>query len=151
MARLSEILQQARERAHTGNLAYSGALTPHEVMELMALAPGARMVDVRARAELDLCGTIPGSVHVEFQTYPGWQANPFFLNQLRQQIDREALVLFICRSGVRSHHAALAAFGAGYRESYNVLEGFEGDLDKTRRQRNRINGWKFHALPWEQG
>ena len=37
--------------------------------------------------------------------------------------------MFICRSGARSHAAAEAATRAGWRETYNVLEGFEGDKD----------------------
>ena len=38
-------------------------------------------------------------------------------------------MLFLCRSGGRSHNAAMIATQAGYAESYNVLEGFEGDKD----------------------
>ena len=34
-------------------------------------------------------------------------------------------MLFICRSGGRSHNAAMMALQAGYSEAYNVLEGFE--------------------------
>ena len=40
--------------------------------------------------------------------------------------------MFLCRSGVRSHHAAaIAAMQAGYSKAYNVLQGFEGDKDRT--------------------
>ena len=38
---------------------------------------------------------------------------------------------------------------AGWRDAYNILEGFEGDID-ARRQRGKLNGWRLHDLPWEQ-
>ena len=37
--------------------------------------------------------------------------------------------MFLCRSGARSHAAAIAATQAGWKEAYNILEGFEGDKD----------------------
>ncbi len=37
----------------------------------------------------------------------------------------------------------------GFRRVYNVLHGFEGDLDEHH-QRGRLNGWRFDGLPWEQ-
>jgi rhodanese-related sulfurtransferase len=67
--------------------------------------------------------------------------------QLKQQVDREALLMFICRSGVRSHHAAALASEAAQRECYNVLEGFEGDKDANG-QRGKIGGWRLAGLPW---
>jgi hypothetical protein len=39
--------------------------------------------------------------------------------------------------------------GAGFAHAYNVLEGFEGDLD-IRRQRGCVGGWRAAGLPWEQ-
>jgi hypothetical protein len=30
-----------------------------------------------------------------------------------------------------------------------VLEGFEGQID-AKRQRGKINGWRFAGLPWMQ-
>jgi rhodanese-related sulfurtransferase len=117
---------------------------------VLQLAPGSRLVDVRSRAELDLVGKIPGAVEVEWMTYPGWHPNPHFLVQLRQQVDQEALTLFLCRNGLRSHRAAEAATLNGYRDCYNVLEGFEGDLDKQTNQRGKLGGWKHRGLPWGQ-
>ena len=149
MGSISEILARGQERATQANLPYHGELTPQEAQLILSLAPQAKLVDVRARAEWDLIGVIPASVQVEWQTYPGWHPNPHFIQQLKQLVDHEALTLFICRSGGRSHKAAEAAAQAGFLECYNVLEGFEGDRDKVAQQRN-INGWKNAGLPWVQ-
>ena len=146
MASISEILAAARERAQRMNLPYSGALTPKEAYEILQHAPGARLVDIRTRAELDWVGRIPGAVEVEWVSYPGNQPNRDFDQQLRHQVDPESLVMFICRSGVRSHHAATAATRLGYTESYNVLEGFEGDRDATG-HRGTTGGWRYAGLP----
>lgn len=149
MTALSEILARAQERAKAANLPYEGVLTPTEAWEVLQHAPNAKLVDVRSRAEWDLTGTIPGALQIEWQTYPGWHPNPHFLQQLKQSVDPESLVMFICRSGGRSHRAAEAAAREGYPDSYNVIEGFEGDRDKLTQQRN-INGWKKAGLPWVQ-
>ena len=58
-------------------------------------------------------------------------------------------VMFLCRSGARSHAAAEAAMRAGWRETYNILEGFEGDKD-AEQHRNTVGGWRKAGLPWTQ-
>lgn len=150
MGKLTDLLALARTRASQLNLPYAGALTPAEANEVWHAAPGARLVDVRTRAEWDWVGRIPGAVEIEWMSYPGSKANPAFVAQLRREVDPEALVMFICRSGARSDHAARAALEAGYLEAYNVLEGFEGDRDANG-QRNRVGGWRHAGLPWTQG
>src|SRR5690606_9808676 len=127
MGTLSDLLSLAHERADNLGLPYQGALTPAETWQVMQLAPGAKLVDVRTRAELDFVGRIPGAVEIEWQFYPGYAVNAHFMAELKQQVDPESLVLFICRSGHRSHRAAAAATAAGFPDCYNVLEGFEGD------------------------
>lgn len=149
MGKLREILALAQRRARELNLPYEGALTPAEAYEIWQLAPGATLVDVRTRAELDFVGRIPGAIEIEWQSYPGYPLNPHFLNDLKQQIDRESLLMFICRSGNRSHRAAAAATEAGFPDCYNVLEGFEGDRDATG-QRGKAGGWRLAGLPWHQ-
>lgn len=150
MGRLTELLDLAEKRGREAHLAYRGQVRPLEAAEILALAPGAQLIDVRSRAELELVGSIPGALHVEWQSYPGWVANPYFLAQLEQQVSREALLLFICRSGHRSAHAALAAQQNGFLQCYNVLDGFEGSVDKATGQRI-VDGWKNAGLPWRQG
>lgn len=146
---ISDILSRAQSRAQQAKLPYHGALTPEEAHQLMTLTDQAKLIDVRSRAEWDLVGTIPGSVQIEFLTYPGWQANPHFMQQLTQAVDRENLAMFICRNGQRAHKAAEAAVAGGFSECYTVLKGFEGDKDKTSQKRD-VDGWKNAGLPWVQ-
>ncbi len=149
MGKITAILQAAQQRAKDKNLPYEGALYPDEAFEILQSAPGAKLVDVRCRAELDWVGRIPNAVEIEWMTYPGMKPNPNFSVSLEQQVDKEALVLFICRSGARSHAAAVAAMGAGYRDCYNILDGFEGDKN-TSEHRSTVNGWREAGLPWVQ-
>ena len=150
MGKLTDLLNLARTRGGEHGLPYAGALTPAEAYETWQLAPGARLVDVRTRAELDWVGRIPGAIEIEWNTYPGGLPNPDFLAQLKRQVDPEALVMFVCRSGVRSHNAASLASAAGFTACYNVLEGFEGDKDANG-HRGHIGGWRKAGLPWIQG
>jgi len=149
MGRLTEILRLAQQRARDMALSYEGALTPMETWEVLQQAPGARLIDIRSRAELDWVGRIPGATEIEWQTYPGKQLNPHFLLELKQAVDRQSLLLFICRSGGRSNTAAAAATAAGFPDCYNVLEGFEGDKDANGR-RGSVGGWRRAGLPWSQ-
>ena len=129
-------------------LPYGGALTPAEAHEVWRNAPDARLVDVRTRAEWDYVGRIPGAVEIEIVTYPGGRPNPGFMAELESKVDKTGPVLFICRSGGRSHNAAMLAAQAGYT-AYNVLEGFEGDRDAGG-HRNTVGGWRVAGLPWTQ-
>lgn len=149
MGKITAILQAAQQRAKELNLPYEGALYPAEAYDILKSAPGAKLVDVRSRAELDWVGHIPDSIQIEWSTYPGMKPNPHFLAQLEQQVDKEALVIFLCRSGTRSHYAAAAATKCGYNDCYNVLEGFEGDMNPAK-HRNSVGGWRLAGLPWEQ-
>ncbi len=150
MGKITDILGAAQQRGKNLHVAYEGALLPGEAYELMRSAPGAKLVDVRTRAELDWVGRIPGAVEIEWATYPGMQPNPHFLAELQQQVGKDALLMFICRSGHRSHNAAALATQAGYTDCYNILEGFEGDKD-AEEHRNARSGWRKAGLPWKQG
>ena len=145
---MDEIRKSAAERARAMGLPYAGALLPAEAYRLMR--SGARLVDVRTKPELLYVGRVPGAVALEWQTYPGNQPNAEFLQELASVTDKEEPLMFLCRSGARSHAAALAATQAGWRECYNVLEGFEGDKDQAQ-HRNSLNGWRKAGLPWVQG
>jgi rhodanese-related sulfurtransferase len=144
-----EILARARERGQQLKLPYAGALLPEEAHALMQSLPGAKLVDVRTRAELEWVGRVPGGVSIEWNTWPPSVRNPNFIAEVEAQIDRNSVVMFLCRSGVRSHNAAIAVTEAGYENAYNILQGFEGDKDASG-QRNSMGGWRYAGLPWAQ-
>ena len=146
---VSEILNKAHERGQQLGLPYAGALLPAEAYAVMKAVPGARLVDVRTRAEWDFVGKVPGSLLIEWQTYPNSQPNPSFLEELTRQVGQSDVLMFLCRSGARSHSAATAATKIGYSKSYNILQGFEGDKDPNG-HRATVGGWQFAGLPWVQ-
>jgi rhodanese-related sulfurtransferase len=113
MENTSEILNKARQRAQEMKLPYAGALLPAEAYELIQNFPGPKLVDVRTRAEWDFVGRVPGSVPIEWQSYPSSQPNPDFLRELEAQTAKDALVMFLCRSGARSHAGFRAHVHAG--------------------------------------
>jgi len=144
---MDPIRKSAGERGKKMGLTYAGALLPAEAHELMKA--GVKLVDVRTKPELQYVGRIPGSLAVEWQTWPGGKPNPEFLGELAASVGKDEAVMFLCRSGARSHGAAEAAMRAGWKETYNVLEGFEGDKDGGG-HRNTVNGWRKAGLPWTQ-
>ena len=106
------------------------------------------LVDVRTDAEREWVGKVPGAIAVAWKQWPGMAANPNFDEQLRAAVPEGKKVVLLCRSGVRSVAAAQRATGLGI-EAYNILEGFEGDVDANG-QRGRLSGWRKRGLPWNQ-
>jgi len=148
----SEVLALAQNRAAEKNLPYAGALTPKEAFEVLQADPKALLVDVRTKAELELVGRVPGAINVEWAFYPGMVANADFAKQLAAELDRnqcgqDSVLIFLCRTGGRSHNAAAVAASLGFSQAYNTLEGFEGEANADK-QRTLINGWKRAGLPW---
>lgn len=147
MEAISKLLTRAKTRATENGLPYAGALTPNETYDVLQKTQHAILVDVRTSAELELVGRVPGTVNIEWAFYPGMVANADFPSHLAMQVDKEALVIFMCRTGGRSHNAAVLASQLGFTEAYNMLEGFEGEAN-AERQRTLTNGWRQAGLPW---
>jgi rhodanese-related sulfurtransferase len=149
MLSTDDILNQARERAP--GQPYAGAVTPQEAYTLLQSDPRVKLVDVRTNAERDWIGrpALPESQHgaVQWSLYPGGAPNPDFATQLQQTADKEDVLLFLCRSGVRSRHAARVATELGYANAFDILEGFEGDRD-SEGHRKTVGGWCKAGLPW---
>lgn len=135
-------------------MTYAGDLSPTEAWELLQREPGAVLVDVRSEAEWMFVGlpdiTPLGKkvVTVAWNHWPGGR-NERFLDELAEAgVDGSGPTLFLCRSGARSAAAAAAATAAGIAPSYNVGEGFEGDLDEHGHRGG--SGWRARGLPWRQ-
>ena len=149
MGSITEILNKAKLRAEEMDLPYEGPLLPTEALTFLQENSDARLIDVRSKAEWSWVGRIPGAVEIEWLVFPSMQANPDFLGHLSLKVTKESPVMFICRSGVRSNQAAIAALESGYLNCFNVLEGFEGDKDSNG-HRGVQGGWKAAGLPWVQ-
>ena len=122
MEELEVILDRAKQRAMDNGLPYAGALLPAEAVSLLERAPGATLVDVRTQAELYWVGWVPGAVSVEWSSYPGGARNPDFLGQFRAAVPvTTAPVMFLCRSGQRSHHAAAQDTDAGFPNCFYTI------------------------------
>ncbi|WP_097930836.1 rhodanese-like domain-containing protein [Monaibacterium marinum] len=137
-------------------------MKPQDAYDTLRSNPAAVLVDVRTQAEWNFVG-IPDTRElgnaialVQWMQFPDMAVNSAFSQELTQQLGGEIpdTLLFICRSGARSHNAAqmiaqqMSDAGRDIR-CINVAEGFEGDLDPSA-HRGHVNGWKAAALPWRQ-
>ncbi|MBB2157775.1 rhodanese-like domain-containing protein [Gluconacetobacter diazotrophicus] len=130
-------------------------VTPGESWTALNTRPQAQLVDVRTDAEWmfvglpDLAGTGKQVLPISWQALTG-QPNPRFVEQLKAAgLTPESEIHFICRSGARSHSAAMAARMAGFTHVFNVAGGFEGPPDSYG-HRGTVAGWKAEGLPWRQ-
>ena len=136
-------------------MSYAGDITPEEAWALLTDAPDAVLVDCRTDAEWrfvgvpDLSSLQRDVVFIEWSHTDG-SHNDAFVDDLKAAgvTPGERPVVFLCRSGNRSIGAAEAATEAGIAPSYNVLDGFEGNLDENRHRGS--TGWKAVGLPWRQ-
>jgi len=145
---LIEELNTVREVALATGLPYAGGVLP-ELAWALVQAGEAVLVDVRTTEERKFVGHVPGSLHVAWASGTAMTRNPRFVRELEAKTSKEATVLLLCRSGKRSDLAAEAAAKAGFTNVFNVLEGFEGEIDEQR-HRGSLGGWRAHDLPWVQ-
>lgn len=149
---LPAALEQVRQESVAQGLSYAGGVKPPAAWDLVREGQ-ALLVDVRSAEERKFVGHVPGSLHVAWATGTALNRNPRFVRELEARLakdgGKDAVVLLLCRSGKRSVLAAEAAAVAGFRNVFNVLEGFEGEIDE-RQQRGGSDGWRFHGLPWVQ-
>ncbi len=147
----AHILSRARQRRDEQSLPYAGAVTPQDAWALLSAGAQVKLIDVRTQAERDWVGrvSIAEDQHlaVQWSLYPGGAINPAFIEQLGQCAAQDDVLLFLCRSGVRSRYAAKLATENGFLNCYDILEGFEGDRNEEG-HRKSIGGWCQAGLPW---
>jgi len=146
--------------SYQSGASYAGDIASIDAYGLLARDAVATLVDVRTQAEWafvgvpDLSPLGKATLFLEWQAYPSMAVDESFAARLSAmletaRVDRGAPLVFLCRSGSRSRHAAGAMTGAGWAPCFNVSDGFEGPLDASRR-RGAIGGWKAAGLPWVQ-
>ncbi len=148
--RIQEILARAAQYAVDEKVSFAGGVPPKDAWSLVQ-AGVAVLVDVRSNEERHFVGRVPVGEHVAWATGTSLNRNPRFVKELEIKLkgNKEQLIVLLCRSGKRSALAAEAAANAGFTQAYNILEGFEGELN-DQQQRGAVGGWRFADLPWEQ-
>jgi rhodanese-related sulfurtransferase len=134
------------------------SITPKQAMQLITDEPKSLLIDVRSHMEFLFIGHPVGAIHIPWIDEPDWEVNPHFLRDVRQLLlgglaetggGSQVPVILICRSGKRSFEAGELLVKEGFKNVYNVLEGFEGELD-DQHHRSTLGGWRYEGLPWEQ-
>ena len=134
------------------------SFSPPQAFDFMKEDQRAVLIYVRSSMEFLFVGHPKGSVHVPWIDAPDWVVNPDFVTEVRKVMlggvgvgehGSDAPVVLICRSGKRSLEAGKLLLNNGFLDIYNIIEGFEGELDENH-HRSTLGGWRFHGLPWEQ-
>jgi rhodanese-related sulfurtransferase len=146
--RLIDALDAIQKAAQSEGLPYAGGVSPRLAWSLFSTGQ-AKLVDVRSSEERKFVGHVPDSIHVPWATGTSLTRNPRFVRELEAKTGKDVRILLLCRSGKRSALAAEAAAHAGFTQVFNVLEGFEGEID-SQHHRGEQDGWRFHGLPWVQ-
>ncbi len=132
------------------------SMSPQKAYELLKNNPNAKLIDIRSSMEFLFVGHPVGAIHIAWIDDPEWSINPYFAEEVANAMSKndnnrplDNPVVLICRSGVRTLHAAKALIEANFTQIVQIEEGFEGGRDDSF-QRSTLGGWRYHGLPWEQ-
>lgn len=134
-----------------------------DAFDLLINDQNSLLIDVRTKEEANFVGIVDASdffgrmAQIQWKFYPDMKLNQKFEDELNSiasknfncDIKKDLKIFFLCRSGGRSDQAAYFANSKGYDNCYNIVSGFEGDLDNNN-HRSLVNGWKSDKLPWVQ-
>ena len=121
-----------------------------------------KILDVRTPAEYVFVGHAPMAVNIpilffknEFdkeKNKPLMPLNEKFVAEVKKKFKETDTILVMCRSGGRSAKAVNLLAEAGFKNVYNIVDGFEGDkLDiegSYNKGKRLVNGWKNSGAPW---
>ncbi len=121
-----------------------------------------KILDVRTPGEYIFVGHAPMAANIPIRFLdpqvnagsgkPVMPLNESFIEEVRKKFEPTDTILVMCRSGGRSAFAVNTLAKAGYKQVYNIVDGFEGDALKIpgsyNNGRRLVNGWKNAGLPW---
>lgn len=167
-------------------------ITPLQAYHMLVTQPNTYLVDVRTRFEYQLIGhpmwfkngkmymaynvpfmfltkefAVKGQMFGKNKKAPATRyqfvKNKDFIKVLKKMFKPTDNLIFMCRSSKRSHIAADIAYKNGFKNSYNLVGGFEGYrfFGKNRSEKalakmyspiygkaGFVNGWKYYELPY---
>lgn len=131
------------------------SLSSFQAWEVLKKDADACLIDVRSPEEWQETGvadlsSINKSIRLlSFMFFtPHIHNNDNFMAELESIVpEKEVKLLFICKSGGRSLKAAEAAINQGYKNCYNVEDGFVGNMFDNNLKSLDLNGWINSDLP----
>lgn len=143
-------------------------VTAQEAWELMQKNEKAVLIDVRDPIEVMFTGfTDEADIHVPYlisdrskkhskKPVYAMAKNPNFVKEVKAaltalKVSKETPLIFMCRSGsTRSAPAADLLYQEGWKQSYTMVDGFEGAKSKEGKSKGvrHVNGWRNSGLPW---
>ena len=156
--------------------AYAGTTIPEKKQTVLGLYITAReayvkwhtdkanikILDVRTPGEYIFVGHAPMAANIPIRFLdpevdagsgrPAMPLNKNFVEEVRKKFEPSDTILVMCRSGGRSAAAVNTLAKAGYKQVYNIVDGFEGDAlnvpGSYNNGRRLLNGWRNAGLPW---
>lgn len=121
-----------------------------------------KLLDCRTPEEYAFVGHAPMAINIplQFMDYRwnpkkkeyAMKDNPRFIQQAQKAFKPTDTILVMCRSGHRSAKTVDTLDKAGFKNVYNIHDGFEGDKVKDKNDPNdgkrTKNGWRNAAVPW---
>ncbi len=121
-----------------------------------------KVLDCRTPEEYAFVGHAPMAVNIpskfmEYRWDPEKKSyimkdNRRLVRQAKQTFKPTDTILVMCRSGQRSSKTVDILAKAGFKNVYNIHDGFEGDKVKDKNDPNygkrTKNGWKNSGVPW---
>lgn len=137
-------------------------VTAAQAYEKWEAAPDkVKLIDVRTPEEYAFIGhpEMAWNIPFAFVTYHrkdgrteyGPKINPYLVAEVKEIAELTDTLLLTCRSGDRSAMAVNKLAAAGFKNVYNIIDGFEGDKvtdpESVFYGKRMRNGWK-NSAPW---
>ena len=149
---IHSLLDQARAQGAAEGIRYAGSIRPADAWNPGPVRRRRCWSMYAAPRSAKFVGHVPGTLHVAWATGTSLTRNPRFERELEARVSGKDKT----DAAVVPQRQALGARRRGAHQSgihasaFNVLEGFEGDLD-DQQQRGALGGWRFHALALGSG
>ena len=120
------------------------------------------IIDVRTPAEYIFVGHAAMATNIPIKFFrdeidlktmkPVMLLNENFINDVKKKFKETDTIMVMCRSGGRGAVAVNELARAGFKNVYNITDGFEGDKLKVpgsyKDGKRIVNGWKNSGAPW---
>ncbi len=138
-------------------------VTSAEAYQMWKASPDTfRVLDVRTPEEYAFTGHASAAYNIPSMLWTGqfdasskdytFKDNPQFETQVQRLFSLNDTILVMCRSGQRGAAAVNRMAKIGYRNVYNIVDGFEGekisDENNPNYGKRMLDGWKNASVPW---